>query len=100
MKYDKLVRDRIPEIIGQRGEKFIIHIATEQEYWQKLKEKLQEEVDEFKQDESIEEVADIMEILEAICEFKHWDKTELQMLKHQKAETRGAFKERIILEES
>ncbi|MFA5966918.1 MAG: nucleoside triphosphate pyrophosphohydrolase [Patescibacteria group bacterium] len=100
MRYDKLVRDRIPEIIKEKGGKFTSHIANEQEYWQKLKEKLQEEVDEFKQGENREEVADILEVLEAICDFKGWDKSELQILKDKKAESRGGFKERIILEES
>lgn len=49
---------------------------------------------------SIEEVADILEIVDAICEYKGFDKEDLQKTKEKKAEDRGKFKDRIILEES
>ena len=100
MKYNKLVRDKIPETIKRKGETPIFHIADETEYWQKLKEKLLEEVEEFQKDESIEEIADILEVLEAIVDYKKFDQKEIQMIKNKKAEDRGKFKERIILEES
>lgn len=100
MKYNKLVRDKIPEIIKNKGEVAVTHIADDEEYWQKLKEKLQEESDEFKQNESMEEIADMLEIIDAICDFKKFDKAELQEVKDKKAEQRGKFKDKIILEES
>jgi predicted house-cleaning noncanonical NTP pyrophosphatase (MazG superfamily) len=69
MKYHKLVRDKIPEIIKQRGDNLegITHIADEAEYWQKLKEKFQEELDEFMEAENKEEIADIYEVIDSIC---------------------------------
>ena len=100
MKYNKLVRDRIPEIIRKKGDAAITHIADEAEYWQKLKEKLLEEVQEFQKDSNVEELADILEIIDAIIDFKKFDREEVQRVKLKKAEERGVFKERIILDES
>jgi len=99
-KYNKLVRDKIPEIIKNKGGVSITHIADDAEYWAKLKEKLQEEVDEFMEDQSIEELADIIEVIEAICDFKNFSKEELQKTKDEKAAERGKFRDKIILEES
>ncbi|MBZ9577590.1 nucleoside triphosphate pyrophosphohydrolase [Patescibacteria group bacterium] len=100
MKYNKLVRDKIPEIIKQKGDVPITHIAGDEEYWQKLKEKLQEEANEFLKESSEEELADILEIIYAICDFKKIDKEKLESLRKKKAERRGGFKDRIILDET
>ena len=100
MKYDKLVRDRIPEIIKKKGGNPIIHIADKKEYWQKLKEKLEEEFKEFSKDENIEEMADIVEIIDAIIDYKKFNRKKLEVIKKKKAKERGAFKKKVILEES
>jgi len=99
MKYNKLIRDKIPEIIKQDGKNPITRIATDEEYWQKLKEKLKEEVDEFLESENEEELADIYEVLEHIYEIKKLEKHKLKEIKEKKAEQRGSFKLKIILEE-
>lgn len=98
MKYNKLIRDKIPEIIQQKGGKPVTHIADDREYWQKMKEKLKEEVDEFLKEDNQEELADILEIIEAICEFKKIARSELESLRKNKAGQRGGFKKRIILD--
>jgi|SRR3989344_7658050 len=100
MKYNKLVRDKIPEYIREKGGVPITHIAGDTEYWEKLKEKLLEEIEEFKKDENAEEFADILEVLDAIADYRGFDKNEVERMKKEKAEERGKFKERIILEES
>ncbi|MBT9169593.1 MAG: hypothetical protein DDT19_02955 [Syntrophomonadaceae bacterium] len=100
MRYNKLVRDKIPEYIKSKGGTPVTHIANDKEYWEKLKEKLQEEVNEFMKESSIEEVTDILEIIDAICEHRGFNKEDLQKTKEKKAEDRGKFKDRIILEES
>jgi len=100
MKYNKLVRDKIPEIIKNKGSVPISHIASGNEYWQKLKEKLQEEVNEFLEDENNEELADILEVIYAICDFKKIGKDELELLRKKKAKERGGFKNKIILDET
>lgn len=98
MRYGKLVRDRIPEIIRQGGEIPIIHTADEGEYLQRLKEKLKEEVDEFSRDGKKEELADILETLYAICNFMGIDKAGLELLRKRKVDERGSFKNRTILD--
>lgn len=99
-KYNKLVRDKIPEYIKSKGGLPIMHIASEEEYWQKLKEKLSEEVSEFSDAESIEELADVLEVIEAIVRYKGFGDGDIQKVKNKKADERGKFEKRIILEES
>ncbi len=99
-RYNKLVRDKIPKIIVSKGGIAITHIAKDSEYWMKLKEKLLEEVNEFLSSESLEEIADILEVLDAICEYKKFRKKKLGRIKRDKAKERGCFKNRIILERS
>lgn len=100
MKYNKLVRDKIPEIIAGKGGRAVTHVADDEEYWQKLKKKLQEEVDEFMDAETAEELADVLEVIDAICEYKKFNKVELKKLQRNKASKRGKFKGHIILEKS
>ena len=100
MKYNKLVRDKIPEIIKSKGVVPATHIASDNEYQQKLKAKLQEEVDEFLEFSNEEELADILEVIYALCDLYKIDKNELEQLRKEKAKKRGGFKERIILDET
>jgi len=100
MKYNKLVRDGIPEIIKQNNDTPITHIADDKEYRDKLKEKLKEEVDEFLENSTDEELADILEIVYAIRDYMKIDKDKLEEIRENKAQKRGAFKGRIILDET
>jgi len=99
-RYNKLVRDKIPEYIKNHGVIPITHIAEDEEYWQKLKEKLLEEVQEFNEDETLEELADILEVIDAIVAYKQFSPQEIRDTKEKKASKRGTFKDRIILDES
>lgn len=100
MKYNKLVRDKIPEIIKNKGAVPIMHIASDDEYQQKLKAKLQEEVNEFLEDSNKEELADILEVIYALCDLYKIDKDELEQVRKEKLEKRGGFKDKIILDET
>lgn len=98
----KLVRDRIPEIIEKAGKRPVIHTADEKEYWKTLKMKLKEEVEEVLEDgteeEIREELADLLEVVNAICEFRGFDKEKLESLRLKKAGERGGFRKRIVLD--
>jgi len=103
-KYDKLVRDRIPEIIKLRGGRPVFRKAGEAEYQAKLKEKLREETEEFLKaetaDQAKEELADVLEVLHAAADSLGCSIHEIEVLRIKKAEERGAFRERLILEEA
>ena len=96
----KLVRDRIPEIIKNAGKKPIIEILSQEEYLKELDKKLNEEVAEYQADKSIEEMADVLEVLFAICEARGHSLEELLQVREDKREKRGGFKDKIYLIET
>lgn len=100
MKYQKLVRDNIPNIIRARGDAPIFHEATDDEYWAKLKEKLLEEAVEFQVNENEDEIADIYEVIDAIIAYKKFDRSTIMEIRRTKVEKRGGFQKKIILGES
>ena len=96
--YNKLVRDRIPEIIEESGRTCKTRILDEDEYLEKLDEKLLEEVAEYLADKSLEEMADVLEVLQTISLARGYSLGELESVRKKKAEERGAFRDRIFLE--
>ena len=94
----KLVRDKIPEIIRADGKVPVTRILSEGEYLQELDSKLNEEVAEYQSDKSIEEMADVLEVLFAICEARGYSIEQLMEVKQKKQDKRGGFKERIYWE--
>lgn len=97
-KYNKLVRDYIPEIIENSGHKAKFHILSEKDYIEALDKKLLEEVEEYQADKSLEEMADILEVLYAICNARGYAVEELEAKRSQKNEERGGFEKRLFLE--
>ena len=97
MKYDKLVRDKIPEIIGRTGKKATYRILDEAEYKEYLEKKLDEEVAEFHESKNIEELADILEVVYALIEAQGRSAFELGSVRRRKFFERGAFGKRICL---
>ncbi|NTW14330.1 MAG: nucleoside triphosphate pyrophosphohydrolase [Candidatus Moranbacteria bacterium] len=100
MRYDKLVRDKIPELIGAKGEECLFHIAEDEEYATKLYEKLREETEELIRERNIGEVADVLEVVDAIISREGFSRNEVEAAKSKKREERGGFGGRIILDES
>ena len=96
--HNKLVRDNIPEIIKQAGKIPVTHTLPDDEYLSELDKKLNEECAEYQADKSIEELADMLEVMYAIAEARGWSVSELEAVRREKAEKRGAFERRIFLE--
>lgn len=96
--YNKLIRDKIPEIISAANKSFDTHIATEEEYTNGLEAKLNEEVSEYLQDQNLEELADIMEVIFALAKNLGYSEEELIQKRNEKREERGGFDNKIILE--
>lgn len=96
--YNKLVRDKIPGIIEADGKTCKIHILSDDEYLTALEAKLNEEVAEYQIDKNLEEMADVLEVLRAICVARGYSLEELEALRAKKADERGGFAEKIFLE--
>ena len=96
--YNKLVRDRIPEIIAADGKKYKARILNDKEYREELIKKLEEEVKELKENPSAEELADIKELVIAIRESLKIHAGTLEDVRRKKGAERGRFKKKIFLE--
>ena len=96
--YNKLVRDKIPEIIAKNNETCKTRILNDEEYLQELNKKLQEEMKEYLESGDIEELADLEEVLRAILDAKYWLYQDFEKIRLAKQEKRGAFKQKIFLE--
>ena len=97
IEYDKLIRDKIPEIIEQSGKKCIVEVMDDDTYIEYLDQKLNEELAEYQQDKSIEELADLLEIIYAVVAARGYSVEELERLRLEKAEKRGAFEKKLLL---
>jgi predicted house-cleaning noncanonical NTP pyrophosphatase (MazG superfamily) len=93
--YEKLVRDGIPEKLDQKGISYKKRIATDTEYKTELIKKLLEEAQEFAADESVEELADVLEVIDALKTLPEYQTVLTEQEK--KCSERGGFKERFIL---
>lgn len=96
--YNKLVRDKILEVIEKTGKKAEFHIANEKEFEGFLIKKLSEEVVEFTETPCAEEIADILEVIDSLINVLGYSKEEILKIKEEKKESRGGFEKAIILE--
>ena len=96
--HNKLVRDKIPQIIEQSGKSCVTRILSDEEYAAALNAKLQEELNEYLADGSMEELADLLEIMMAASAVRGHDFSEVEAIRQDKAEKRGRFNDRIYLE--
>ena len=97
--YNKLVRDKIPQIIKDSGKECICETLSDEEYIRMLNEKLVEEAKEYIKTGDIEELADMGEVMHAILDYKNTSLEEFQKIRMEKLQARGGFKDRILLKE-
>lgn len=93
--YNKLVRDKIPEILDKKGISYEKRIASKSEYKIALIKKLEEEINEFQEENSAEELADVIEVIEALKKLQNYKNVE--KIRAKKGKERGIFNKRIIL---
>ena len=96
--YNKLVRDNIPEIIKNQGETPYVSVLDDKQYNAELRKKLKEEVREYLVSEEIEELADIIEVIEALAKHKGSSLEEVLEIKENKAKKNGKFEKKIFLQ--
>jgi len=96
--FNKLVRDNIPDIILKDNELPVTRILNDEEYLKELNKKLLEEVNEYLNDDNIEEMVDILEVVRAIIKVKGSSYKEIEDKRKKKALKRGKFKKKIYLE--
>jgi len=95
--YNKLVRDRIPQIIEADGRSCLCRTLNAQDYLAALDAKLNEELAEYQQDKSMEELADLLEVIRAVIIARGSTYEEVEAIRKAKAEKRGGFDKRIWL---
>ena len=99
IRYQKLVRDKIPEIIEKQGKQVVCSTLSDEEYLARLDQKLSEELEEYQEDKSMEELADLLEVMMAVAKARGSSFEEVDNIRKQKAVQRGGFEKKILLEE-
>lgn len=95
--YNKLVRDRIPQLIEESGRSYTSRTLSEKEYFDALLDKIIEEVEEFRVSDNEEEIADIYEALSCLVQLKEYEPMHIDYLQLIRREARGSFNERVLL---
>ena len=95
--YDKAIRDKIPDIIKKSGNSYNVKKLSDDEFLPELEKKLREEVEEYLESKSVEELADAVEVIYRIAELKGISNEKLEMLREEKASKRGKFSDNLFL---
>ena len=96
-QFNKLVRDKVPQIIEQSGGTPCIRILSDQEYFDALEAKLDEEMGEYHRDKTVEELADILEVVYALAATSGCSREQLEQVYFEKHRERGGFDRKIYL---
>ena len=95
--YNKAIRDKIPEIIESSGSSCLIEVLDDEKFVEELVLKLEEELGEFKETRSIEELCDLIEIAYRIAELNGVSNEELEEMINKKNIERGKFEKNLFL---
>lgn len=106
IKYDKLIRDKIPEIIEKSGKKCVVEVMDDETYMDKLSAKLKEELAEVEtelknnnDEAAIKELADLQEVILAIVDAIGGDRESFERIRKSKVASNGAFEKKLLLKE-
>ncbi len=94
---EKLVRDKIPDIIRKKGETAHTRRASGTDLLRLLVAKLHEEAAEFGRDFTLYELADVQEVVDALADFFSWSKADVKRIQARKRRERGGFKNAVVL---
>ena len=100
IKYNKAIRDKIPEIIAESGKKYNLKQLDDESFLAELEKKLIEEVNEYSESKEVEELADLLEVINRISELRGVNSDELDEIRKDKAEKRGKFDSNLFLIDS
>lgn len=96
-KYEKLIRDKIPEIIEKSGKKAVVDVLDAQTFIKYLDDKLTEELTEYLTSGDVEELVDLVEVIYAILKHKNVNIEDFESIRRKKSAERGAFNKRLKL---
>ena len=97
--YNKLIRDRIPEIIQASGKTCVTEILSDADYLKMVDAKLDEELAEYHKDQTIEELADLIEVIYAAAKAHGYTLERLEEVRAEKAAKQGSFEKKLLLKE-
>ena len=97
MKYNKAIRDKIPEIIQKDGHSCNVETLSDEQFLEHLEKKISEEVAEYQNDKNPEELADILEVIYRVAQLRGVSKEELEKIRIKKSEERGGFEKNLFL---
>ncbi|RZD41565.1 MAG: phosphoribosyl-ATP pyrophosphohydrolase [Thaumarchaeota archaeon] len=97
VKFNKVIRDKIPEIIQKDGNDCNIQILSDEKFLIEIEKKLSEELNEYQNDKNPEELADILEVIYRIAQLKGVSKEELEKIRVKKLQDRGGFEKNLFL---
>ena len=96
-QYNKAIRDKIPQIIRDDGRSCNVRQLDDEQFLIELEKKLDEETSEYLQSRSLDELADILQVIYRILELRGSSKQELETIRLKKQDERGGFAENLFL---